>query len=208
MRRSSSRGYTAVEVLLSMTILVIGATGVVAMQRAAVQGNVDAREMDMAQSIAREWMERLKRDATLWTPAVLPAVPPPNLSRAVLVNENLTGTWFVPQARLTPAAPQNDVESPGFDALGRDVTGLAYTGSDLRAATGPGLRYCTNVRLTPLTVDQTMLRAEVRVFWPRLLTASPDAQFCSQAPPASLDTATDTYHFVYLVSAISQNVQP
>jgi type IV pilus assembly protein PilV len=200
MRRSHSRGYTAVEVLLSMTILVIGATGVVAMQRAAVQGNVDAREMDMAQSIAREWMERLKRDATLWTPAVIPAVPPPNLSRAVLVNENLTGTWFVPQARLTPVAPQNDVESAGFDSLGRDVTALDYTGT--------GLRYCTNVRLTPATTDQTMVRAEVRVFWPRLLTASPDPKFCNQAPPASLDTATDTYHFVYLVSAISQNVQP
>lgn len=195
-----SRAYTAVEVLLSMTILAIGATGVIAMQRASVQGNVDAREMDMAQSIAREWMERLKRDATLWTPSVIPAVPPTNLPRAVLVNENLTGTWFVPKARLTASAPQNDVESAGFDTLGRDVTALDYTGT--------GLRYCTNVRLTPATTDQTMLRAEVRVFWPRLLTASPDPKFCNQAPPVALDTATDTYHFVYLVSAISQNVQP
>lgn len=196
----SSRGYTAIEVLLSMTLLAIGASGVIAMQRAAVQGNVDAREMDMAQSIARQWMERLKRDATLWTPSIIPAVPPTNLSRAILVNENLTGTWFVPKARLTAVAPQNDVESPGFDTLGRDVTALDYTGT--------GLRYCTNVRLTPVTTDQTMLRAEVRVFWPRLLTASPDAKFCKDAPPASLDSATDSFHFVYLVSAISQNVQP
>jgi hypothetical protein len=198
--RSTSRAYTAVEVLISMTILLIGAVGIIAMQRAAVQGNVDAREMDMAQSIAREWMERLKRDATLWVPSQIAAVPPTNLPRALLVNENLTGKWFVPKARLTAVAPQDDVESPGFDTLGRDVTTLDYTGT--------GLRYCTNVRLTPATTDQTMLRAEVRVYWPRLLTASPDPKFCNQTPPASLDNATDAYHFVYLVSAISQNVQP
>ncbi len=194
------RGYTAVEVLLSMTVLAIGATGVIAMQRAAVQGNVDARELDMANAIGNEWMERLKRDATLWTPATVAVVPPANLGRAVLVNENITGAWFVPKARLVAAAPQNDVESPGFDTLGRDVSSLDYTGT--------GLRYCVNVRLTPITTDQTMIRAEVRVYWPRLLTASPDPKFCNQVPPASLDLETDKYHFIYLVSAIRQNAQP
>ena len=198
--KKRSRAYTAVEVLISITVLAIGATGVIAMQRAAVQGNVDAREMDMANAIGNEWMERLKRDATLWTPSAVAAVPPTNLSRAVLVNENITGAWFVPKARFVSAAPQNDIESPGFDALGRDVDNLDYTGT--------GLRYCVNVRLTPLTTDQTMIRAEVRVYWPRLLTASPDPKFCNQVPPVTLDLQTDKYHFVYLVSVLRQNAEP
>ncbi|CAN5209808.1 hypothetical protein BH09MYX1_BH09MYX1_12410 [soil metagenome] len=193
-------GFTAVEVLLSITVLAIGATGVIAMQRAAIQGNADARELDMGNAIGNEWMERLKREATLWTPSAVAAVPPTNLGRATLVNENITGAWFVPKARMVAAAPQNDVESAGFDALGRDVASLDYTGT--------GLRYCVNVRLTPITTDQTMIRAEVRVYWPRMLTAAPDPKFCNQVPPATLDTDTDKYHFVYLVSAIRQNAQP
>jgi prepilin-type N-terminal cleavage/methylation domain-containing protein len=197
-RRTSQRGYTAVEVMMSMTVLLIGSIGVMAMQRAAVQGNADARELDVANSIARGWVERLQRDATLWTQSTVAQTPPPNLPAAVLVNENITGQWFLPQSRLVPAGAQNDVESPAFDILGQDEDSLGAA----------GIRYCTNIRLTPLTLDQTLIRAEVRVFWPRNLTAAPAANYCSQAPPAALDSDVATYHFVYAVTALRQNVQP
>lgn len=195
--KNQQRGYTAIEVMMAMTVLLIGSIGVMAMQRAAVQGNADAREMDVASSIARGWIERLERDATLWTQATVPQTPPPNLPNAILVNENLTGQWFLPQTRLTAQAPQNDIESPAFDILGQDV--------DLSS---PGIRYCVNLRLTPLTVDQTLIRAEARVFWPRNLTVSPDPNYCSQAPPTSLDADVAKYHFVYAVTALRQNVNP
>lgn len=196
--RKAARGYTAVEVMMAMTLLLVGAVGVMAMQRAAVQGNADAREMDVASSIARGWLERLERDATLWTPSTVAIVPPANLASATLVHENLTGQWFVPSSRLSNTAPQDDYESAGFDILGQDMT-------DLTAA---GLRYCVNVRLTPLTTDQTLIRAEVRVFWPRNLAVAPDQAYCNQAPPATLDTDTQKYHFVYAVTALRQNVSP
>ncbi len=196
--RNSSRGFTAVEVMMALTLLLIGSIGVMAMQRAAVQGNADARELDVASSIAHQWLERLERDATLWTPSVVAVVPPSNLPSAVLVNENITGQWFVPKKRLVAAGGQNDIESAGFDILGRDTTTL----------TDPGLRYCTHLRLTPLTTDQTLIRAEVRVFWPRNLTVAPDADFCNSAPSATLDEDTQKYHFVYAVTAVRQNVQP
>lgn len=197
-KRSAQRGYTAVEVMMAMTVLLIGSIGVMAMQRAAVQGNVDARELDVANSIARGWIERLERDATLWTQASIAQTPPPNLPSAVLVNENITGQWFLPQSRLVPSGAQNDVESPAFDILGQDEASLSAA----------GIRYCTNLRLTPLTMDQTLIRAEVRVFWPRNLTVSPDPNYCSQAPPSSLDTDVAKYHFVYAVTALRQNVEP
>ena len=183
---------------MSMTVLLIGSIGVMAMQRAAVQGNADAREMDVASSIARGWIERLERDATLWTQATVPQTPPPNLPSAILVNENITGQWFLPQARLAANGSQNDVESPAFDILGQDVDSLS----------AQGVRYCVNLRLTPLTTDQTLIRAEARVFWPRNLTVSPDQNYCSQAPSNTLDTDVQKYHFVYAVTALRQNVKP
>ena len=197
-RRATQRGYTAVEVMMAMTVLLIGSIGVMAMQRAAVQGNVDARELDVANSIARGWVERLQRDSTLWTQASVAQTPPPNLPSAVLVNENVTGQWFLPQSRLVPSGAQNDVESPAFDILGQDEASLSAA----------GIRYCTNLRLTPLTMDQTLIRAEVRVFWPRNLTASPDPNYCSAAPPSTLDADVAKYHFVYAVTALRQNVEP
>ncbi len=196
--RTSQRGYTAIEVMMATTLMLIGAVGVMAMQRAAVQGNADAREMDVASSIARAWLERLERDSTLWTPSPVSITPPANITSAVLVHENMTGQWFVPKARFAAAGAQNDVESPGFDILGQDLDSL----------TAAGLRYCVNLRLTPLTTDQTLIRAEARVFWPRNLTVAPDQDYCNQAPPATLDTDTQKYHFVYAVTAVRQNVAP
>jgi prepilin-type N-terminal cleavage/methylation domain-containing protein len=197
-QRPNKRGYTAVEVMMALTLLLIGSVGVMAMQRAAVQGNADAREMDVATSIARSWIERLERDATLWTPSIVPTVPPTNLTSALLVNENPTGIWYVPQARLAPAGAQNDVESAGEDILAQDMASL----------TQAGLRYCVNLRVTPLTLDQTLMRVEVRVFWPRNLTQSPDPNYCNSAPAAALDTATQQYHFVYAATALRQNITP
>jgi len=200
--RTSERGYTAVEVMMSMTLLLVGAVGVMAMQRAAVQGNADAREMDVASSIARAWLERAERDSALWTPSTVVASPPANLQNASVIAEgvitNAAGTWFVPKARLVPTGGQYDYESPGFDILGQDM----------ETTTAAGLRYCVNLRVTPLTTDQTLMRVEARVFWPRNLTIAPDANYCNQAPPAALDTDVTKYHFVYAATAVRQNAQP
>ncbi len=196
--RHTQRGYNAVEVMMAITLVMVGSIGVMAMQQASIQGNKDAREMDVATAIAHQWLERLERDSALWTPSIIPVVPPANLPSAVLLNENITGQWYVPKTRLVNIAPQDDVESAGFDMLAQDMDNL----------TGAGLRYCVNLRLTPLTTDQTLIRAEVRVFWPRNLAMAPDPNYCNQAPPASLDIATTQYHFVYAVTAVRQNVQP
>lgn len=222
-RRLLARGYTAIEVLVSMTLLAVGAAGVIAMQKAAVQGHQEARQMDMANAIAREWMERLRRDAMLWTPAVgqQGITPPPNIGQAPIILIQQPPIWYVPMARVAPQGAQTDVQSPGFDMLGRDIPtadlGWAAQGSTNAAgvfstSTQNVLTYCTNVRITPLTADQTLLRAEVRVFWPRDLFSSIDPAICTANPPAGWvndPIATiQKYHFLYLTSAIRQNVSP
>ena len=57
-----------------------------------------------------------------------------------------------------------------FDILGRDVT--------LTGNAQPGVTFCTNIRGDWLQQDQ-LIRAEVRVYWPRQLFAAPSATFCS-----------------------------
>lgn len=212
-----------IEILVSMTLLAIGASGVIAMQKAAVQGHQDARQMDVANAIAREWMERLRRDAMLWTPSVTQTgiVPPPNIAQAPTIQIFSPPHWYIPTMRIAPQGAQTDVESPGFDVLGRDVPTADLASAAQGATNAAGLystntatvlEYCTNVRITPLTLDQTLVRAEVRVFWPRGLFTSLNPQVCTVDPPAAWEadpvTVTEQYHFIYLTSAIRQNISP
>ena len=60
--RASTRAYTAVEVMLSIVVLGVGAAGVMSMQQASIQGNADAHMLDVGNSIARTWLERLRRN--------------------------------------------------------------------------------------------------------------------------------------------------
>lgn len=53
-RPRTGRGYTAIEVMLAITVLMIGSAGVMSMQKASIQGNFDARRLDLANSIAHD----------------------------------------------------------------------------------------------------------------------------------------------------------
>lgn len=210
--RRRSRGYTAVEVMMALTLFGIGAAAVMSMQRAAVQGNLDARKMDMANTIAREWCERLRRDAAVWT---LPSAANPtantNYGNAKLLATYLsygsTGAitnWSFPDV-LVKNATVPDGLSPAFDILGRD----------LLPANASVAQFCVNVRLNWLDQPvsgsapqpiQQLIRAEVRVLWPRLLLNGPVALWCSTSvDPNTLTNLPSTYHYVYAATAVRQN---
>ena len=53
---------------MAMTLAAIGSAAVIAMMKTSVQGDLDARKTDVANTIARTWTERLRRDATSPTP--------------------------------------------------------------------------------------------------------------------------------------------
>jgi prepilin-type N-terminal cleavage/methylation domain-containing protein len=194
-----ARGFTAIEVMLSLTILAIGTAGVIAMQTTAIDGNYDARRLDVANGILRLWTERLRRDGMLWT---LPNPENPlagSDNRAVQallltnVQPNPTNAaWVLPIEREADTVPL----MPQADLLGRDVT----------AAATP-VMFCTQVRLSWLQTEDLM-RADVRVFWPRGTGSMDD---CTQNPPSgweSLPTTINKYHFVYGVTAIRRNPSP
>jgi type II secretory pathway pseudopilin PulG len=193
--------------MLSIVVLGIGAAGVMSMQQASVQGNNDAHMLDVANSIAREWVERLRRDGMTWTmPDGTPGGSTQNWSTNTFLISQIgsnanAGLWIWP----APPASGSNSGNPdpgygrGFDILGRDVTltGNAQT----------GVTFCTNIRGDWLQQDQ-LIRAEVRVYWPRQMFAAPSAIFCSGSEnPNSVGAggATQVYHFVYAATAISRN---
>jgi prepilin-type N-terminal cleavage/methylation domain-containing protein len=196
----AQRGYTAVEVLMAMTLFAIGAAGVIGMQRVTMQGGEDSRRSDVATNIANEWISRLQRDAMYWTE--------PNTDKPTTINITTNTRWLnmVGGACAAfcnppmPAVPADGL-SPAFDNFGRDLP-----------AGATNARYCVQMRLNwiqspgpiPGGPFQTtaLMRAEVRVYWNRLEEA--DIGTCAAPPPEVMPTISP-FHFVYAATAIREN---
>ena len=197
--RRDARGYTAVEVLIAMTMFAIGAAGVIGMQRVAIQGSLDARRFDLANSIAHEWVHRLERDTMRWT--VLGSPPAPPITAQWINPTALTScsaaTWCKP---TIPASPTHIGSSPAFDTLGRELPPATPTIHHV---------FCVQYRLrqlapTPIAPSSTIIRAEVRVFWARSELQPIDN---CDTPPVNPDgvTAINTYHFLHTAVTLRPN---
>jgi hypothetical protein len=217
-RRVAARAYTVVEVLMAMTIMAIGGAAVISMQKTSISGNLDARRADVANAIARIWVERLQRDSMLWT---LPGRQNPagnNIANSPILATitKSPGLWFLPTQEMGKSGV-NETMSPAFDILGRDLAlGAPMNGAD----------FCVHVRLQWL--DQTgvppggdLMRADVRVVWPvGILNGAPG--FCNTADAALLDPNTDpailrpagadpnepAFHAIYITTSIRENAAP
>ncbi len=202
-RRTKSRerrGYTAVEVLVAMTLFAIGAAGIVGMERVAIQGNAEARRFDIATNVANEWLARLRADGMTWTQPNS-AVSTNNVQTATdwlrdtdwLAKPLAANTgWLLPRT----VTARSYGTSYAFDSLGREVAGT----SDDRY-------YCVNYRLDWLKQDPAqptlglLIRAEVRVFWPRFTQPAPP-----DCAPATANAAEPSrFHFLYATTTIRRN---
>lgn len=197
-RKRNQSGFTAVEVLSAMTLLAIGAAGVIGMQRVTIQGSEDARRFDIGGNIANEWCSRLQRDATQWTQ--------PSASSPGTID--IANTKFIKSVGVCAAGFCNPPASPfptpagmtgSFDTFGRDLASVST------AAT-----YCAQYRLQWIASPgvaapynpSALMRAEVRVFWSRL-ELNPIGDCATATPDAA--TANELYHFVYATTAIREN---
>ncbi len=181
---------------MAMTVLAIGGAGVITMQKTSVTGNLDARKADVANSIARMWVERLRQDGMSWT-------TPTNFANTLILNGNVGKGWFLPPSVVSPTDATTTM-SAGFDILGRDAPDLTQA------------LFCVNLQLTWLTPVATppggdMLRADVRVLWPIGVSNTPPAGFCSAANTANLadpntvNAGQLTYHAIYLTTSLVGN---
>jgi|GEM_PF-581866 type II secretory pathway pseudopilin PulG len=161
------RGFTALEVLISMAIMFMGAAAVMTMQKTSIQANLDARKADVAGSIARTWVERIRHESVRWTQPTS-TNPTSNLSGVPGLASHIGGGWFRPtQDMIASQTPAGSVEtmSYGFDILGRD---LAAADIPTNAA------FCVEVQLTELLPNYAY-RVDVRVVWPREIVSVPNA---------------------------------
>jgi len=199
--RRASRGYTVVELMMSLAIFATGVTGIVAMQRATVTTNLLARNVTIANGIAQAWLSQLQADGALWRPT--PLIPTGGVANTVWLGSANTanGLWQLPTYDATRQF------GPMFDGFGAPV-----------AANG---QFCAQIRLTWLYGDgisqgglagNGLIRTEVRVFWPRdtITTAGFDAGDCANAAQATVDgvaTKNGKYHFVVQAGAVRQPSQ-
>lgn len=148
-------GYTLVEIVMSMAVMTIGATGLMALQRAAAVSNIESRQMTQASSVLQLWTERLRSDALLW-----------NTGGNGLASADLSATTYITNIPApgtialwtTPLPVAGSGESYAFDYLGNDT--LNDSGN-----TSPAV-FCAQTRLQWFIPGQA-LRADVRVWWHR-----------------------------------------
>jgi hypothetical protein len=185
---------------MAMTVMTIGAAAVMSMQKASIQGNLDARKTDMANSIARTWAERIERDAMQWT---LPNGQNPtgnNFASALLLSSPAYGAWGLPSFEMgtTP-----ETTSYAFDILGRDLPATDISANTI---------FCVNYRLQwlvpqALPLEPGLIRADIRVLWTRGISNDPAPGWCN-ATTAALTTPDPTqFRSLYLTTTVRQGAQ-
>ena len=197
--RRSARGYTVVEVLMAIVLMAIGTAAVMSMQKASVQGNLDARKTDLANSIARTWIDRLQRDAMAWTQGAN-STAALSLSQTTtvlntLVNKN-GGAWDF--ATPIPVAIANSPLSPCYDIFGRELDSTSIGTA----------QFCVHARASYLSPSQDLLRVDVRVVWLRGMTAvggSVPAAVTDPALAKSNSPSSVSYHAVYATTAVMES---
>lgn len=146
MKRRSSEGFTLIEVMMAMAVMVIGALGILSMQQAATRGNMTARQLSTASYANQVWLERVRRDALMWN----------GRNRA----DTGTTTW------LAGLAAGGDVDwfTPAVGPLGNESAGFDYFGNEVPVANAT---YCTHLALNWISVDGTLARVTARTWWHR-----------------------------------------
>ncbi len=132
--QTRQRGFTLVEVLVSVVILSIGVLGAVGMQAASLQSNREVRYQVLAASMARELAEKMRGNHTI---AVKPAVAD---------NPYLLDTTLSASSTLTAPTPNCYSAScpTGLNVAAWDIYDLQVR---LRAALpSPRIRICLDAQ--------------------------------------------------------------
>jgi hypothetical protein len=177
------------------------------MQKTSVAGNAEARKADMANTIGRMWIERLRQDAMGWTtPNATNQTT--NFGSTKYLNGNVGSNnaqpaWFVPATTISPGDGTATM-SAGFDILGRDQPAGSIANAN----------FCVNIALTWLDATGVppggdMIRADVRVIWPVGIGVVPPSDYCVKAASVDPNLGTTTtsvmYHELYLTTNLVEN---
>ncbi|MEP7052687.1 MAG: type II secretion system protein [Pseudomonadota bacterium] len=194
----TQRGYTAVELMMAISIFGVGVAGIISMEKVTAVSNAHAKNLAIASHIAEAWLDNLANEGTQWNhPTTGDLLSDLNNDtiwlRQVSTTQDAAANWFLP---LYSGALNF---GPAFDALGNPVN----------VALNPGaVAFCSHLRLSylyqPGADGNGLIRAEVRVFWLR------DGQtfagdFCAAGAVPNINGNATAFHFVQKISAIREN---
>ncbi len=144
-RKRRTLGFTLVEIMVALAIMMGGLVAVMSMITISTRGNASARAITNATLNTQWWLARLQRMSLRWTTQNQAAVATiPYLNR-LAVTATSTG-WFV---------PGGEADTDGY-------TGLDYQGNPSGVA---DTRFCTLINLTWIT-QGVSARAEVITYYP------------------------------------------
>lgn len=200
-RSRSPDGFTLIEVMVSLGIMMIGAMAVIALQTQQIRVNGYARQVTTATQIAQIWIERLKQDGSTWTQVASPTGAPDDdtVLASTQYLKSITTQDLSHPTYVTPPGATNAPVSCGFDYRGNDT--------DITIIEPPNNPfYCAAYRLQWVYYGEAM-RADVRVWWPKAGGgAGAELPTCgSSSNLAVLDpggSAYGKYHVVYLSTVI------
>lgn len=187
MKAHARRGYTVVEVAISMTLFAIGAVAVIAMERTSVQGDSDARQQDVATGIANEWVARLQRDELSWrAPSATSTNSQVARSATSYLNDSYATSLCGPVGvdASSSYTPTFNTAALGLSFSPSTIEGRGYAfdvfGHDLYDPTNA--TYC--VALSECfedAIDGNLIQATVLVFWARKISSNPSSGWCSSS---------------------------
>jgi prepilin-type N-terminal cleavage/methylation domain-containing protein len=198
--RGTRRGYTIVELVMSLAVLAIGATGVIAMQKVAIASNRHAKDLATASRVAQAWADQLAIDAAAWSIDSAGASTIAATTWLKLADPSQTVEWFVPD----------------YDANRDFGPGFSIQGTPINTTIAPQLiRFCTHLRFAYLHSATTpfaghgVIRAQIRVFWPAedaavAVPAAAARNACAIDAPALISNI-GAFHVIYLTTSVAQS---
>jgi type IV pilus modification protein PilV len=182
-RSRAARGFTLIEVVVALGVMVVGVMGVIAMQQQTIMVNSIARQRSVATQIAQTWIDRLKQDALMnWTQA-------PDPIAGLTAQQVIGGTAWLSRVNMAPNVFQQIPQSPvqngasnAFDFRGNEIAGGVW-GGVVPAGTSPW--FCVSFRPAWVYVGRA-LRVDVRVFWPRPQSGANVVDCVDVAPAGAL----------------------
>jgi type II secretory pathway pseudopilin PulG len=195
-------GFTLIEVMVSLGVMMVGAMAIIGLQTHTIRANAHARELTTAVQIAKLWSERIKQDGHTWN-EIATADGTPSAATA------LGNTLFLANVTTAPSVFQTipntaATRSNGFDFRGNELDLANPAQAEL-------LYYCVSYRPAWVYFGRT-LRVDLRVWWPRDATganiggtfpACADANDFLNPPNEELDK----YHVVYLPTIVRVNAE-
>lgn len=164
MRKRGDSGYTMVEVMVAMGIIIVGFIGLLSLQVKTLRGATSSLTLTQAMNLAEHTMSSFEVEALSWTSTTVNTAALPRLSANGFLN--------APSAGDTTGWLKVFPEGSGDLRVGPMGEGIALADVDLDAGiltemgTNLHRKFCVHYRLTWVDPNESF-RAEVRVAWAR-----------------------------------------